>query len=129
MSISNTRLSALSMKDHHLEHARRFLPKAKKPKANYAEAEQKVLLIIDNKKEEATVKKRVRETADAMKAERGAPEIVGLVVSLNHDTYTMYRGEDTDPLFFVCDGVAKCLAKDSRGRFETAQVCKKPREN
>ena len=59
--------------------------------------------------------------AKEMKGKEGAPEIVGICVSLNHDSYEMYLEEDTEPLFFVCDRVAKCLTKDNRGRFEPAQ--------
>jgi len=126
------------LKNAHREHAERFLPKSDKPKPNYSEANQKALLIIGDKRDTAIVQGRVKQMAKEMKGKEGSPEIVGICVSLNHDSYEMYLGEDTEPLFFVCDRVAKCLTKDNRGRFEPAQSCaseqdeeaqKKPRAN
>ena len=90
-------------------------------KTTYFGAQQKVLVIIGDKAEQ--VKSRAKMVADEMKGRAGAPEIVGLRVSLNHDSYEMYLEGEEIPLFFVCDRVAKCIKKDLYGRFETAQVC------
>lgn len=90
-------------------------------KPNYADAQQKALLIIGDNREQ--VKGRVKYVAEQMKGKKGAPQIVGLRVSLNHDSYEMYLEGAAAPIFFVCDRVAKSLEKDEHGRFETAQVC------
>jgi hypothetical protein len=90
-------------------------------KSNYAESQQKALLIIGDNGEQ--VRGCVQYVAEQMKGKGGAPEIVGLRVSLNHDSYEMYLEGAVEPIFFVCDRVAKSLKKDKRGRFETAQVC------
>lgn len=101
-----------------MEHAQRFL---NPHKPNYADSQQKALLIIGDNREQ--VKGRVQYVAEKMKGKGGAPEIVGLRVSLNHDSYEMYLEGAAEPIFFVCDRVAKSLKKDKHGRFETAQVC------
>ena len=90
-------------------------------KPNYADSQQKALLIIGDDREQ--VKGRVQYVAEQMKGKEGAPQIVGLRVSLNHDSYDMYLEGAAAPIFFVCDRVAKSLKKDEHGRFETAQVC------
>lgn len=105
-------------KKSHLEHAKRFLNPEKK---NYASSRQKALLIIGNDREQ--VKGRVQYVAEQMKDEECAPQIVGLCVSLNHDSYEMYLKGAAAPIFFLCDRVAKSLKIDERERFETAQVC------
>ena len=68
------------------------------------------------------VKKRVDEMVECRKGKQDWPEIVGLVVSLTHDSYEMIL-PGQDPIFFVCDRVAKTLRKDDYGRFVTAQEC------
>ena len=105
----------------HVEHAERFF---NKNKMNYYEASQKLLLIIGGgtgtRKE---VKDRIKHVSVALKGREGAPEIVGIFVSLYHYSYEMYRADDPESCYFVCDRVPKTLEKDSYGRQETAQVC------
>jgi hypothetical protein len=92
----------------HKEHVDRFDPA--NGKSNYSNATHKCLVTIGQSSK--TVLKRVNETA----AEHGV-DIIGLVVSQAHDSYTMYvkSANDNiakDPLFFACDRVAKSLDAD-----------------
>ena len=89
-------------------------------KSDYESAHHKAVLAIGSKK--AMVKKRVEEMVECMKGKQGGPQIVGLVVSITHDSYEMIL-PGQDPIFFVCDRVAKTLRKDDYGRFVTAQEC------
>mmetsp|Transcript_14808 Transcript_14808/g.33613 ORF Transcript_14808/g.33613 Transcript_14808/m.33613 type:complete len:616 (+) Transcript_14808:106-1953(+) len=104
----------------HVEHAERFL---NENKTNYYEAAQKLLLIIGGSGTREVVKDRIQHVSTALEGQRGALEIVGIYVSLNHGSYEMYREGDPEPLYFVCDRVPKTLQRDSDGRFKTAQVC------
>jgi len=67
-------------------------------KPNYADSQQKVFLIIGDSGEQ--VKGRIQHVAEKMKGKEGAPEIVGLRVSLNHDSYEMFLEEAAEPIFF-----------------------------
>jgi hypothetical protein len=93
----------------HKEHVDRFDPA--NGKSNYSNATHKCLVTIGQSSK--TVLKRVNETA----AEHGV-DIIGLVVSQAHDSYTMYvkGANEADvvkgPLFFACDRVAKSLDGD-----------------
>jgi hypothetical protein len=69
-------------------------------KPNYADSQHKALLIIGDNGEQ--VKGRVQYVAEQMKGKGGAPEIVGLRVSLNHDSYEMYLDWAAEPIFFLC---------------------------
>ena len=84
------------------------------------DAHHKAVLTIGSK--EAMVKKRVEEMVECMKGKENRPQIVGLVVSITHDSYEMIL-PGQDPIFFLCDRVAKSLSKDKYGRFVTAQEC------
>jgi hypothetical protein len=114
----------------HKEHVDRFDPA--NGKSNYSNATHKCLVTIGQSSK--TVLKRVNETA----AEHGV-DIIGLVVSQAHDSYTMYVkfANDNvvkDPLFFACDRVAKSLqlnADDGNLNIVSAQELKhidKPQE-
>ena len=108
----------MNLQGAHEEHAGRFFIHEK---ANYADAKQKALVIIGDKA--ANVKGRIQHVSEELKNKKGIVEIIGICVSLNHDSYEMYLEGAEEPLFFVCDRVAKCLEKDDMGRFKTAQVC------
>lgn len=69
------------------------------------------------------VKSLVDDLTGSIKDKQDAPEIIGIVVSITHDSYEMYCQDNEEPLFFVCDRVAKCLEKDQHGRFVSAQIC------
>ena len=92
-------------------------------KTNYYEAAQKLLLIIGGSGTREEVKDRIQHVSTALEGRRGALEIVGVYVSLNHDSYEMYCEDNPEPFYFVCDRVPKTLERDSDGRFKTAQVC------
>ena len=93
-------------------------------KTNYYEAAQKLLLIIGGGNgTQKEVKDHIHHVSEALKGREGAPEIVGIYVSLNRNSYEMYRPDDPEPFYFVCDRVPKTLQRDSDGRFKTAQVC------
>lgn len=102
----------------HEEHAGRFFIHEK---MNYADATQKALVIIGDNA--TLVKSRVQHVAQTLRNKKSILEIIGLCVSINHDSYEMFLEEQESPLFFVCDRVAKCLEIDSFGRFKTAQIC------
>mmetsp|Transcript_45765 Transcript_45765/g.111584 ORF Transcript_45765/g.111584 Transcript_45765/m.111584 type:complete len:603 (-) Transcript_45765:1699-3507(-) len=102
----------------HEEHAGRFFIHEK---VNYADAKQKALVIIGD--HAASVKDRVQHVSEELKHRKGILEIIGLCVSVNHDSYEMYLEGADEPLFFVCDRVAKCLERDNIGRFKPAEVC------
>ncbi|CAB9498800.1 expressed unknown protein [Seminavis robusta] len=101
----------------HLEHAKRF---SNPKKMNYNISQQQLLLVIGGVRKQ--VKERVQYVAKTL-GKKGILEIVGLCVSLNHDSYEMFREGEEDPIYFVCDRVPKTLKKDNDGRFETAQIC------
>ena len=106
-------------KTSHEEHAQRFLdPK----ESNYTDAHHRALLIIGSQKER--VKGPVEGVAACMKDKdkQGSPQIIGLVVSLTHDSYEMYV-PGKDPIFLVCDRVAKSLGQDEHGHLIAAQSC------
>jgi hypothetical protein len=91
----------------HKKHLERF---NKSGQTNYSKAVHKCLVTIGQSSD--TVHQRVNETA----AEHGV-DIIGLVVSQAHDSYTMYVKSADDnvvkhPLFFACDRVAKSLDAD-----------------
>ena len=92
-------------------------------KTNYYAAEQKLLLIIGCSGTREKVKDRIQYVSKELVGRRGALEIVGIYVSLNHNSYEMYREGDPEPFYFVCDRVPKTLERDRDGRFKTAQVC------
>jgi len=101
-----------------VEHAQRFLDVKK---TNCAGAQHKALLIIGSKKE--SVKRCVESVAESLKDQEGSPEIIGLIASLNHDSCEMCI-PGNDPIFFVCDRVAKSLQRDEHGRMmAAAQMC------
>ena len=107
---------AYLQKNSHKEHAQRFLDPSK---TNYADSHHKALLIIGSKK--GQVKERVNAVAEFTKDEKDAPEIVGVVVSLTHDSYQMYLPDKDDAILFICDRVAKCLRIDGHGRLSSVQ--------
>ena len=90
---------------------------------NETKCNQKLLLIIGGCGIREEVQDRIRHVSTALEDRRGALEIVGICVSLNHDSYEMYREGVPEPLYVVCDRVPKTLERDSDGRFRAAQVC------
>jgi hypothetical protein len=76
---------------------------------NYADSQQKDLLIIGDNGE--PVKRRVEYVAENMKGKGGAPEIVGLCVSLNHDSYEMFLEGAAEPLFLCVMGLPSLWKK------------------
>ena len=111
-------LLGMNNQTSHVEHATRFLNPTK---SNYHDGFFKVLLTIGSNTK--MVRERVQQTADGMRGKPNPPEIVGVVVSLLHDSYEMHLPGKA-PLFFPCDFVAKSLEIDKgRVRLVPVQEC------
>jgi hypothetical protein len=106
----------------HAQHVNRFRNPAKK--TNYSQATHKCVVTIGLRSEGVTDPfERVKNTA----ANHGV-DIIGLVVSQAHDSYTMYiksasgGGVVQGPFFFACDHVAKSLKTTVHGELQVVSA-------
>jgi predicted ATPase len=110
-------------KSQRREHASRF---AKENRATYGMAKSKALVVLCTSQDQVeTVIQEAREDT-AMRASNA--DVIALLVRTSHESYTMtawMAGEASpwEPLVFACDGVAKKIVTDERGKrtLESAQ--------